>query len=296
MRNSFWHELEIEPTSDVKAIKKAYAKKSRTVHPEEHPEEFEKLKHAYEAAILYAQGAQWDYQEEDYPENDPDEPDAEAVEKEYEDIRRDYRLNLASFESIGKIEASDENDYEFKSSTLDKYNVLDNYQQYVCKLMGEVAIALAANNKYKNNTKGWKYLFKVSEEKYKQFKLNQGTANDSGSGFFENINVSFFFIRILTDIPGLSGDVYQVFEDTFFPKEKDEDWQEVYKYFSLKKADVSNAYTGRKALFLNPKLKNYIDNYGNYKFELGKKEAVILAVIIVTIISTFKAIFRLITD
>ena len=50
----YWALLGIEPTCDVKAIKKAYAKKSKEFHPSEHPEEYERIKFAYQMALSYA--------------------------------------------------------------------------------------------------------------------------------------------------------------------------------------------------------------------------------------------------
>lgn len=46
--------LEIAPTSDKKAIKKAYAKMVKRYHPEEFPQEWKCIHDAYEAAILRA--------------------------------------------------------------------------------------------------------------------------------------------------------------------------------------------------------------------------------------------------
>ena len=40
---SCWEILGIEPTQDQKNIKRAYARLSRTRHPEDDPEEFRKL-------------------------------------------------------------------------------------------------------------------------------------------------------------------------------------------------------------------------------------------------------------
>lgn len=48
-----WEILEIQPVKDPKAVKRAYAKKCRTCHPEEAPEEFDRLHQAYEAALAY---------------------------------------------------------------------------------------------------------------------------------------------------------------------------------------------------------------------------------------------------
>ena len=52
--SDFWEMLEIEPTTDVSAIKGAYAALAKKYHPEQHPEEFLKLRNAYEAAMDYA--------------------------------------------------------------------------------------------------------------------------------------------------------------------------------------------------------------------------------------------------
>lgn len=46
--------LGIEPTSDKKQIKKAYAKLAARYHPEEYPEKWQEIHEAYEAAIQFA--------------------------------------------------------------------------------------------------------------------------------------------------------------------------------------------------------------------------------------------------
>lgn len=53
--NGFWEILGLEPTQDVSAIKRAYAQKTRTCHPEEDPEGFLELRKAYQAALDYAE-------------------------------------------------------------------------------------------------------------------------------------------------------------------------------------------------------------------------------------------------
>lgn len=50
-----WEVLGIAPTADKKQIKKAYAARAKTVHPEEKPEEFRKLYGAYQAALKLAE-------------------------------------------------------------------------------------------------------------------------------------------------------------------------------------------------------------------------------------------------
>ena len=49
-----WEILGISPTDNLRDIKRAYAAKSREVHPEEHPEEFAALHEAYEMALVLA--------------------------------------------------------------------------------------------------------------------------------------------------------------------------------------------------------------------------------------------------
>lgn len=51
---NIWKILGIEPTTDKKAIRKAYAAKTKVIHPEEKPEEFRQLHEAYQAALGYA--------------------------------------------------------------------------------------------------------------------------------------------------------------------------------------------------------------------------------------------------
>lgn len=54
MADTIWDILGIPPTSDKRAIKKAYAAKCAACHPEEHPEEFDRLHKAYTAAVKAA--------------------------------------------------------------------------------------------------------------------------------------------------------------------------------------------------------------------------------------------------
>lgn len=51
---SIWKTLQIEPTSDVRAIKRAYAKILKTCHPEENPQAFGALRQAFESAMEFA--------------------------------------------------------------------------------------------------------------------------------------------------------------------------------------------------------------------------------------------------
>ena len=50
-----WSILELEPTRDVSAIRRAYAEKTRACHPEENPTGFLELRKAYQTAMAYAE-------------------------------------------------------------------------------------------------------------------------------------------------------------------------------------------------------------------------------------------------
>lgn len=49
-----WEILGINTTTNIKEIKRAYAKKSKEIHPEENPREFQRLHGSYQAALSYA--------------------------------------------------------------------------------------------------------------------------------------------------------------------------------------------------------------------------------------------------
>ena len=55
LKMDIWEILHIEPTNDRKAIRKAYAARTKVIHPEEKPEEFKLLHEAYQAALQYAE-------------------------------------------------------------------------------------------------------------------------------------------------------------------------------------------------------------------------------------------------
>ena len=52
-----WNILGIDPTDNIKEIKKAYASKAKEYHPEECPEEFERLHSSYKEALAFAKSA-----------------------------------------------------------------------------------------------------------------------------------------------------------------------------------------------------------------------------------------------
>lgn len=75
---SVWQILEIEPTSDTKSIKRAYAKKLKVTRPDEDPKGFQDLHWAYKTAL---QQAEWmaQQQADDSQDNDNNDEQPEII-------------------------------------------------------------------------------------------------------------------------------------------------------------------------------------------------------------------------
>lgn len=65
-----WHILGIQPTTDIRAIKKAYATKLKTTRPDEKPKEYQALRAAYDELIKWAEQQQKQKQHIDIPETE----------------------------------------------------------------------------------------------------------------------------------------------------------------------------------------------------------------------------------
>ena len=55
MNLPFWSVLGIEPTDDIRAIKRAYSALAHKISPEDEPEKFRKIHDAYKNALFYAE-------------------------------------------------------------------------------------------------------------------------------------------------------------------------------------------------------------------------------------------------
>lgn len=87
--NYFWRVLGIDPTTDLRKIKQAYAQLSRQYHPEEFPEEFRRIQEAYKDAMAWRKRqVELESQAEQSISNqvkitsplNPSQPDLEAIE------------------------------------------------------------------------------------------------------------------------------------------------------------------------------------------------------------------------
>lgn len=76
---TFWEDLGIPPTPDRAAIRRAYARRLKTIDADREPEAFQRLRHAYETAL---EGSPADAAPRLSPPADPPPPDPDAFEAE----------------------------------------------------------------------------------------------------------------------------------------------------------------------------------------------------------------------
>ncbi|MEW8955326.1 MAG: J domain-containing protein, partial [Clostridium sp.] len=112
---SIWGILGIEPTNDIRAIKRAYAKKLKVTHPDDDLEAFQALKEAFDAALSYANNSS--YKEDIYREDEYFKVDEEHEEKIYEEYDESYN-------NLNK--EIDENHNDSYEEYEDNYNILND--------------------------------------------------------------------------------------------------------------------------------------------------------------------------
>lgn len=115
--DKIWSVLGIEPTTDIKTIKRAYASKSKEWHPEEYPTEFESLQNAYKKAIQYAKNQQ--YSSEPMPVMQPEKEPEEALQKQ---VSEQYRSEIPYQEPLDiKVESFNYSHVESYESETERY-------------------------------------------------------------------------------------------------------------------------------------------------------------------------------
>ncbi len=118
-----WQILEINPTDNAREIKRAYANKSKLVHPEEHPEEFRELHDAYELALKICK--EMSESDDDYSEHaqNPEQPRRILRKKDADD-------GLESSKAIDDVINSEYEveDNQASDDETDLFDVLEGYR------------------------------------------------------------------------------------------------------------------------------------------------------------------------
>lgn len=101
---NIWKVLQIDKTSDKKAIKNAYRTQLKITHPEEKPEEFMQLRMAYEEALEYAENAYEEWAEDIFEDEEYEDAyeDEESCDFEDEDdySEDDYDVENGNLVSV----------------------------------------------------------------------------------------------------------------------------------------------------------------------------------------------------
>lgn len=136
-----WEILELEPTNDVRKIKRAYAKKLKVTHPDDDLEAFQTLKEAFDIALNYAKNNTFsENQDMDKSYEESSEHSAEDADRSYdensehstEDTDKPYEKNSEhNIEDFNKsldekIHESEDYIYEEDVKNQDEFNTENN--------------------------------------------------------------------------------------------------------------------------------------------------------------------------
>ena len=112
MIESIWDILGIDPTTDKKKIKKAYAEKTKVYHPEDYPEEFKIVQEAYQWAMKYASKSVLDDEELEIGINTNKSTD-EVIEVNKKEENKSIEIDYSNLE---------EEDFKIKDNRKEKTN------------------------------------------------------------------------------------------------------------------------------------------------------------------------------
>lgn len=90
---NIWEILGIDRTTDLKEIKRAYARRAKQWHPEEYPEEFQRLQNAYRWAMAYARSGKSDilYEQEIEEERTEENTISQSTDYDYTSVENAER-------------------------------------------------------------------------------------------------------------------------------------------------------------------------------------------------------------
>lgn len=116
MIESIWDILGIDPTTDKKKIKKAYAEKTKVYHPEDYPEEFKIVQEAYQWAMKYASKSVLDDEDLEIGINTNKSTD-EVIEVNKKEENKSIEIDYSNLEEDFKIKDNRKEKTNKKSET-----------------------------------------------------------------------------------------------------------------------------------------------------------------------------------
>lgn len=144
---NIWETLGIAETTDIRKIKSAYASKAKEFHPEECPEEFQRLNNAYKCAISYAK-------KQNELQTAPESQIIEEMEKgSSEKSELKQKIEDSTQETQDEKEILDIQNYQFDE--ISEYKVVKDFQEKF-NLLADDPILI-------NNTICWKCFLEGKE-------------------------------------------------------------------------------------------------------------------------------------
>lgn len=134
-----WKILGIEPTTDVKTIRKAYSKRLHEINPTEQPQEFQQLKIAFDRATDWAKWTKKVAINEDKTQENP-----ETIEKPQQNLSEplkaesNWNLEATKTETAVKTDATDENQWKLDAQEQTIEPIKSDENQWKLNLPDEV--------------------------------------------------------------------------------------------------------------------------------------------------------------
>ena len=219
MGKNIWEWLEIEPTSDIKAIKAAYAEVSKKYHPAEHPEEFKRLRDSYKIALNLAKGM-GEYREEVISENSySNAENASDADRDENDAGKKYIFNIDK----GKEDA-DVSKYDFSSLVYDG-SLSDRQKRMLSLLERTMSCVQTDPNRYGNEKVIGTIMYNWDKSPYKE---------EITPLFIESV------LNIVSETKGLGKRAADVIEKILFADSSDPKIGALYSRFRSIFSNITN--------------------------------------------------------
>lgn len=242
---SMWEWLEIEPTTDVQIIRKAYSQQAKKYHPEENPEEFKQVRDAYKKALSYAKSNE---------KSNTVKPDDDKTTQKYKDIENivknfgetenfeytetdkdvqdlyNYDLNIKINEdkilSVNEQKQTEEaSHYTYHKAEQTSLN--DTQQKQLETLIERIKV-IYADDGMRNNIWAWRMLFSAKDCNYKTN--------------FDNLEFVSVVINLLYEMRELKFEIIKFIGKKIFVSKKSETgWQYIEGRFAQMQQNSRNA-------------------------------------------------------